>query len=286
MMFPRPAPAALLALVITIAGSHPGFAAEDPVVATVNGPDILLSDVRAAHQRLPGQYQRVPFETIFSGLVDSLIDTWLAAADARRQNLPEQTEFKVQMARIEDQILQRMMLSKIIKEGISDADVRSRFKQSSKEMAANEQIKARHILLETEDKAKTVIADLKKGGDFAALARERSTGPSASDGGKLGFFGRGQMVPAFEAAAFKLKKGAYTEIPVKTQFGWPVILVEDRKKSEAPKFEDVEQYLRNELSQEAGTAYINRLRGGAKITRFNADGSPLEGAARAGEKKP
>jgi peptidyl-prolyl cis-trans isomerase C len=112
-------------------------------------------------------------------------------------------------------------------------------------MAANEQIKARHILVETEDKAKGVIADLKKGGDFAALARERSTGPSASDGGKLGFFGRGQMVPAFEAAAFKLKKGAFTEIPVKTQFGWHVILVEDRKKSEAPSFEDVEKYLRN-----------------------------------------
>ena len=285
-MFSRLAPAALLALVITAAGGHPGFAAEDTVVATVNGHDILLSDIRAAHRRLPQQYQQVPFETIFSGLVDNLIDTRLAAAGARRQNLHQLQEFKDQMARIEDQVLQRMALSKTIKEGVSDADVRARFKDAAKEMAANEQIKARHILVETEDKAKGVIADLKKGGDFAALARERSTGPSASDGGKLGFFGRGQMVPAFEAAAFKLKKGAFTEIPVKTQFGWHVILVEDRKKSEASSFEDVEQYLRNELSQEAGTAYINRLRGEAKIARFNADGSPLEGAAPAGEKKP
>jgi len=260
-MFPRLAPAVLLALVITAAGSHPGFAAEDSVVATVNGHDILLSDVRAAHRRLPQQYQQVPFETIFTGLVDSLIDTRLAAADARRRNLHQQQEFKDQMARIENQVLQRMVLSKTIKEVVSDADVRSRYKKSAKERAASGQVKARHILVETEDKAKAVIADLKKGGDFAALARERSTGPSASDGGNLGFFGRGQMVPAFEAAAFKLKKGAFTETPVKTQFGWHVILVEDRKKSEVPSFEDLEQFLRNELSREAGTAYINRLRG-------------------------
>ena len=285
-MFPRLAPAALLALVITAAGSHPGFAAEDTVVATVNGHDILLSNVRAAHQRLPQQYQQVPFETIFSGLVDSLIDTRLAAADARRQNLHEQQEFKAQMARIEDQVLQRMALSKTIKERVSDADVRARFKQSAKERAASKQVKAGHILVETEAKAKAVIAELKKGGDFAALARERSTGPSASDGGNIGFFGRGQMVPAFEAAAFKLKKGAFTETPVKTRFGWHVILVEELKKAEAPSLEEVEQNLRNELSQEVGTAYINRLRGEAKITRFNADGSPLEGAAAAGQKKP
>ena len=285
-MFPRFASAALLALALAATAGHPGFAAEDTVVATVNGHDILLSDVRAAHKRLPQQYQQVPFENIFPGLVDSLIDTRLAAVDARRQNLHEQQEFKDQMARIEDQVLQRIALSKIIKEGVSDADVQARFKQSAKEMAASEQIKARHILLDTEDEAKTVIDELKKGGDFAALARERSTGPSASDGGKLGFFGRGQMVPAFEAAAFKLKKGAFTEIPVKTQFGWHVILVEDRKKAEAPSFEDMEQFLRNELSQEAGTAYIKRLRGGAGIVRFNADGSPLEGTAPAGENKP
>lgn len=285
-MFPRLAPAALLALVVTAAGALPGFAAEDPVVATVNGHDVLLSEVKSAHKRLPQQYQQVPFETIFPGLVDSLIDTWLAAADARRQNLHEQQKFKVQMTRIEDQVLQRMVLSKTIEEVVSDAAVRSRFEEVAKEMAGAEQIKARHILLDTEDKAKAVIAELEKGGDFADLARKNSTGPSASDGGKLGFFGRGQMVPAFEAAAFKLEKGAYTETAVKTQFGWHVILVEDRKKAKPPKFEEAEQNLRNELSQEAGTAYINLLRGMAKITRFNADGSPQDGAAPAGEKKP
>lgn len=285
-MFPRIASAALLALVVTAAGSHPVFAAEDPVVANVNGHDIHLSEVRSAHQRLPQQYQQVPFETIFPGLVDSLIDSRLAAADARRQNLHQGQEFKDQMARIEDQVLQRMVLSKTITEAVSDAALKSRYKEVAEEMSGGEQVKARHILVKTEDKAKAVIADLKKGGDFTALARERSTGPSASDGGNLGFFGRGQMVPAFEAAAFKLKKGAYTETAVKTQFGWHVIMVEDRKKATVPSFEEAEQNLRNELSQEAGTAYINLLRGMAKITRFNADGSPLDGAAAAGQKKP
>ena len=285
-MLPRRAPAAAVALVMAVAGFKTVLAAEDPVVATVNGVEIHLTQAKDAYQRLPEQYRQAPFEAIFSGLVDSLIDSKLAAEDAKRQKVPDEPEFKARMARIEEQVLQRMVLSRAMKAGVTDADVRARYETMIKGMAGNEQIQARHILLETEDAAKAVIADLKKGRDFASLARERSTGPSASEGGDLGFFAKGQMVPAFEKATFGLAKGQYTETPVKTQFGWHVIKLEDRKKASVPKFEEVEQDLRNDLSQEVGTVYVNRLRKAAKINRFNADGSPLDGADPKAVKTP
>lgn len=284
IMFPRFAPAAAMALVIMAGGGQPVSAAQDPVVAIVNGHEIHLSQVKSAHARMPEQYQQIPFETIFPGLIDSLIDARLAAADARRLKLHEEQEFKDRMARLEEQVLQRIVLARTMKAGVSDAELKKRYQSLIKEMTGAEQIQARHILLDSEDDAKAVLQDLKKGADFADLARKKSTGPSASSGGDLGFFSRGQMVPEFEEVAFKLKKGEFSETPVKTQFGWHVIMIEDRKKGEPPSFDELEPTLRNQLSQEAASDYIKKLRSKAEIKRFNADGSQ-SGETGAGEKK-
>ena len=246
------------------------------MVAVVDGTQIHLSQVREMHRRLPAQYQQLPFETIFTGLVESVIDTKLAAADARKQKLQATPEFKDQMARLEEQVLQRIAFEHAIKEIVTDAAVRARYDKIVKEISGSEQIKVRHILLKTEDEAAKIIEELGKGGDFVKLAKERSTGPSAPSGGDLGFFGKGQMVPEFEKAAFTLKDGEYNKKPVKTEFGWHVMKVEARRKSEAPKFEEAEEGLRNDLSQEAGVSYITKLREKAKITLFNTDGSPLK----------
>lgn len=277
-MVSRFVPALALALLV-FAGVPAASAADDPVVATVNGAKIHLSQVRDAHKLLPAQYQQIPFETIFPGLLESIIDTKLAAADARAQKVEKSKEFKEQMTRLEEQVLQRIMLTRTVDKGVTDAAVRARYAQIAKELNSVEQIQARHILLKTEEDATAVIAELGKGGDFAALAKTRSTGPSAPEGGDLGFFTKGQMVPEFETAAFALKTGEYTQKPVKTQFGWHVIKVEDRRASEVPKFEEVEDGLRNDLSREVGTAYITGLREKAKITMFNTDGSPLKEGA-------
>lgn len=254
--------------------TRPAAAEEDPVVAVVNGAEIRLSHAKAAHKRLPEQYQRVPFEVIFPGLVDSLIDTRLAAANARLDKLHETEKFKVQMAWITDQILQRLILSKTMEKVVTDAAVRARYEEEIKKITAAEQIQASHILLKTEEEAKEVIAQLNKGGDFSKLAKQKSTGPSASEGGNLGTFGKGQMVPEFEKAAFALKAGTYTDKAVKTQFGWHVIKVGDRRKTEPPSFEKMEPELRNALFQETGAAYIAKLRKGAKIALFDLDGMP------------
>jgi len=268
-----PAPL-FVALVVVAMASAPALGAEDPVVATVNGDNILLSEVKGAYANLPDQYKQVPFEGIYPGLVDSLIDARLATADARSKNMSEDKEFKQQMARVERQLLQRVMLSRVIKEYVTEDAVKARYDAAAKELTGAEQVSARHILLKTEDDAKAVIAEVDKGGDFAELAKTKSTGPSAATGGDLGFFGKGQMVPAFEKVAFSMKKGEHTKTPVKSQFGWHVIKVEGRKKQDVPTFEEMAPKLRNELSQEAGIAYIGKLREGAKIARFNADGTP------------
>src|SRR6185437_5838990 len=139
-----------------------------------------------------------------------------------------------------------------------------------------EEVKARHILLPTEAAAKEVIAQLDKGADFAALAKEKSTDPSKETGGELGYFTRDDgMVPEFADAAFKLKKGEYTKTPVHTQFGWHVIEVEDRREVKPPSFEESKPQLKEEAARAAVGSKLKELRGKAKIETFALDGSPL-----------
>lgn len=280
MMFSRFALALALAAAVGVSAS---LAADDPVVAVVDGAEIHLSDVQEMHKRLPPEYQQVPFQTIFPGLVESMIDTRLAAADARAHKVETSAEFKAQMKRLKDQVLQRIMLTRTIEKDVTEAALRDRYEQIAKELRGVEQIEARHILLKTEADAVAIIGELGKGGDFVTLAKTRSTGPSASEGGNLGFFSKGQMVPEFEKAAFALKSGEYSQTPVKTQFGWHVIKVESRRASQVPKFEEVEEGLRTDLAREAGAAYINGLRKKATITMFKADGSPIKDGETAKE---
>ncbi|MBT6094384.1 MAG: peptidylprolyl isomerase [Rhodospirillaceae bacterium] len=268
--------ARLIAATFITAIALPALAAgDDPVVATVNGQNILKSQIEAAHKLLPKQYQQVPFEQIFPALVDSVIDTNLAAADARARKLHEEAEFRDQMRRIEDQILQRTVLQKEMTRNITPEALKKRYDAMVAGLGEKEEVHARHILMKTEKEAKAVIADLEKGGDFAELAKKKSTGPSGPNGGDLGYFGKGQMVPEFETAAFAMEKGTYSKAPVKTQFGFHVIKVENRRKAEAPTFASVAEQLGNEISQERGAAYVENLRKKSKITRFTLDGKPL-----------
>ena len=267
--------AAALALSVSWAGAGV-HAEDDPVVATVNGVKVHRSMLAEAQQLLPSQYQKIPLAQIYPALVDSVIDMKLAAADAREKKLHQDPEFKKLMRRIEDQMLQRSSLQKIMSEGITEDAVRARYDKMVAGKSGAEEVHARHILVKTEDEAKAIIKDLKGGADFETLAREKSTGPSGPNGGDLGFFAKGQMVPAFEKAAFGMDKGEVTDEAVKTQFGYHVIKVEAKRKSEAPSFEKMEQKLLTELSQEKATTFVASLRKGAKIERFDLEGKPLE----------
>jgi peptidyl-prolyl cis-trans isomerase C len=267
---------ALAPLALVFAAEESGDNPKDPVVAVVNGVKIRHSEVVEARARLPQQYQSLPMEMLFPALMNNLIDAKLIAADGRKKNLHQEKEFKVQLARIEEQLLERTALMKHIETEVTEAKIKERYDQFAKTYEGKVEVHARHILVDAEDKAKAVIDELKKGADFLELAKTRSTGPSGPNGGDLGYFTEDQMVPAFSKAAFAIEKGKFSENPVQTQFGWHVIKVEDKRSAKPPAIKDVEEQLRDDLSREAGSKYVESLRHGAAISRFNPDGSPVK----------
>lgn len=267
--------AAALAVTLSITPGGVLAADDDPVVATVNGTKILKSMLVTAQQLLPEQYQKIPLMQIYPALVDTVIDMKLSAADARKKRLHETKEFKVLMSRVEDQMLQRTVLQAEMDKALTEEALKRRYDALIADEKSSTEVHARHILVKTKEEANDIIEQLQNGASFEVTAREKSTGPSATSGGDLGFFGKGQMVPEFEKAAFSLRKGKFTDTPVKTQFGWHIIKLEDRRKSEPPSFESIKQKLQTEISQETGAEYVSGLRKEAKIERFDLDGKPL-----------
>lgn len=261
----------------------------DPVVATVNGDAIHLSDVEAARENLPAQYQSFPLEVVFPPLVERLIDGRLLLIEGRKKGLAKDPEVKERMARIEDQVIQTVYLTRAVKARLTDDVLKKRYDELVKANPSELEVHARHILVKTEDEAKDAIKELKGGADFAELAKKRSSGPSAPKGGDLGFVKKGEVVKEFADAAFALKDGQYTETPVKTEFGWHVIKVDERRMSQPPSFAEAKDQLTRDASQETVTAIVGDLREHAKIARFNPDGTPKtesgSGKPGTGEKK-
>jgi peptidyl-prolyl cis-trans isomerase C len=261
----------------------------DPVVARVNGAEIHLSDVEAARQDLPSQYQQYPVEVVYPALLERLVDGKLLTSAGRKDGLAEDPEVKTRMAQVEDQVIQSVYLQRAVKAKLTDAVLKKEYDAYLKSNPPELEVHARHIVVKTEDEAKDVIASLKGGADFATLAKSKSAGPSATKGGDLGFIKKGDVVEAFANAAFALKAGEYTETPVKTEFGWHVIKVEETRMSTPPTFDEVKDELERAAGQEMVAEVMADLRKGAKISRFKPDGSPMpEGdqtPAGAGDKK-
>lgn len=247
-------------------------AEDDPVVAIVNGDKILKSELMAARENLPEEYRPVPLDQIFPVLLSSLVDSKLVAADAKSRNLEEDAGYKEQLDLIALQVLERYAVRQAIEAAVTDDKLRTEY-QNRVSGGGEKEIEARHILVKTSDEAMTIIKELDGGADFAELAKAKSTGPSGVNGGSLGFFAKGQMVPEFEEAAFAMEKGAYTKEPVQTQFGFHIIKVEDERTKTPPTFEESVDEIRNEMAQQAAAQYIENLRGAAEIERFNIDGS-------------
>lgn len=265
---PAPAPAA----------PAPAPAAKpDPVVATVNGQQIRLSDVEQAQASLPQQYRQFPLPMIFAALLDQLIDTKLVAAEGRKAKVQDDAEFKRRLALIEDQLIQQSWLQGEIDKRVTKEAVAARYQQKVKEIPVEDEVKARHILVATEDEAKAVLEQLRKGGDFAAIAKEKSTDKaSGAQGGDLGWFKKGDMVKEFAEAAFALKPGETSAAAVRTQFGFHVIRAEERRKAAPPAMEELEEEVRAEIQREAYNQIVASLRQGAQVERFNMDGSKAD----------
>jgi peptidyl-prolyl cis-trans isomerase C len=252
------------------------------VVARVDGQPLLLSDVADAAQGLPEELRAAPVQMLYPLILDQLITQRAIVAAARRDGLDRDEQLRRRVARAEDQELQQALLSRELAGKISEEALRARYRQEIATRPAEEELRARHILVATETEARQALTEVRGGADFAEVARRRSSGPGARDGGDLGFFKRGDMVPEFAEAAFALQAGQISAAPVRSPFGWHVIKVEERRAAPPPPFEEVRDALRQQVVEAEITAVVDRIRGAAQIERFNLDGSPrgaLDGAA-------
>lgn len=263
-------------LALAMALSAPAAAEDDPVVAIVDGTEFRLSELEASYLELPEQFRQMPIEAIFQPLLDRLIDGHLLLQAAEAADVASAPEVELQIARARDDVLRQTLIERAVMDATDEAALQAAYEELRAEPDfAIEQVTARHILVETEEAAQEIIAELDAGADFAELARERSTDPAAQRGGELGTFRRGSMVPPFETAAFALEPGSYSSEPVRTQFGYHVILVEAKEAIE-PSFAEVEEQLRAELTREAIETLLEDVRTGADVQRFNMDGSAQE----------
>jgi peptidyl-prolyl cis-trans isomerase C len=257
-------------------GATPGVspaAAPDPVVAKVNGQPIHLSELQAAVQELPVNARNLSPDTLYPMLLEQLIDGKALVIEARKAGLQDTPAVQHQIAAATDRVLQSAMLSQIIGPSITDEALRARYDKDIASKPGEDEVHARHILVDNEALAKQIIADLKKGGDFAALAKQYSKDPGSDHTGDLGFFHKDEMVPEFAAAAFAMKPGEISDTPVHTQFGWHVIQVLERRHAEPPSFEQARAELRQKMIQEGIQKALAEARSQVTVEKFNLDGT-------------
>jgi peptidyl-prolyl cis-trans isomerase C len=283
--FARPASAgaslAALALVAALSTSSGAVRAEDdPVVARVNGTDVRQSDLAMAEEDLGGNIPQMTPEAKREYLITFVGDMLLVAKAAEAKKVADTNEFKQKLAYARTKLLMESYLQSEAKAAVTDAELHKVYDEAVGQMKSEPEVHARHILVETEDEAKALVAELKKGGDFAELAKAKSKDPGASDGGDLGWFTKDQMVPEFSEVAFKLDKGQLSD-PVKSQFGWHVIKVEDKRMRQPPEFEKVRDQLENFVVRRQQSAVITKLRAEGKIERIGAPAAPAPAAPAA-----
>lgn len=289
-------PALLLAALLLPAGlalaqapalaPTPGPAPENPVVARVEGIEIRLSDVQEEAARLPAELRGMPPQMLYPLLLDQIITQRAIVAAARARGLERDAEVQARLRRAEEETLQQVLITREIAPMLTEEALRARHARDLAARPAEEEIRARHILVSSEADARAALAEARRpGADFAEIARRRSTGPGSREGGDLGWFKRGDMIPEFAEAAFALQPGQISPNPVRTQFGWHVIRVEERRAVAHPSFEESRESLRQAAFEEGVNQVVERIRAAARVERFNLDGSAprppslLDGAA-------
>lgn len=248
--------------------------ADADVLAVVNGTKIMKNDVKEAMKQLPVDPKNE--KEIINGVVNQMINEKLIDEETTKAKIADSEDFKKRMDVIKTQLLRQIFLENQLKDKISDKAVKAEYEKFKNENKGKQEIHARHILVPTEEEAKQVIKDLDAGKKFEELAAQRSSGPAAEKGGDLGYFVKDEMIPEFSDAAFKLKPGTYTKEPVKTQFGWHVIKVEDKRDRKVPSLDQVEAAIKNKLGMDAMKSYIDGLRAKADIKMMGEDAPKTE----------
>jgi peptidyl-prolyl cis-trans isomerase C len=241
----------------------------NPVLAKVNGVEIRQSDLNMAEEELgSSQLAQMDPATKRENLLSYVIDLKIVAKAAEDKKVENSDDFKKRLAFTRSRLLMDSLLATEGKAATTDAAMKQVYEEAAKQITGEMEVHARHILVETEDEAKTIAEELKKGGDFAELAKKKSKDPGASDGGDLGFFTKEQMVPEFSSVAFTLEPGKISD-PVKSQFGWHLIKVEEKRARKAPEFEQVKAQIETYVTRKAQAEYVAKLREAAKVERMD-----------------
>jgi peptidyl-prolyl cis-trans isomerase C len=239
------------------------------VIAKVDGTEIRETDLAMAEEDIGQNMPPMAKDAKQDYLVAYVADMILIAKAAEAKKIDQSDDFKRQMNFIRNKLLMETVMQAEGKNAVSDAELRKVYDDATKQMKPEEEVRARHILVETDDEAKAILEELKKGADFATLAKEKSKDPGgAAEGGDLGYFTKEQMVPEFADVAFKMEKGQLSG-PVKSQFGWHIIQVEDKRMRPVPDFDKVRSQIENFVMRKGQAEYVTKLRQAAKIERFD-----------------
>ena len=259
--------AATAAVMLLLGSAVPATAQQDdPVIARVNGVEVRASDLALAEEDLGSNVPPIPGAAKRDFLLSQITDMIIIAKAAEAKKLADNNEFKRRLAFARNKLLMELFLQSETKGAATDAALRKAYQEGIKQIAEDKEIRARHILVENENEAKAILEEIKKGADFAELAKQKSKDPSKADGGDLGYFGKDQMVPEFSEAAFKLDKGKISD-PVKSEFGWHIIKVEDKRDRPVPEFDQVKDQIESYVIRQAQAEIIEKLRQAAKVER-------------------
>jgi peptidyl-prolyl cis-trans isomerase C len=237
----------------------------DKVLATINGSKITNKDVDQISADLDPQFAKLPDDQRRLAALAAIIDIKSLAAKAEAEKLDQTPEFKARLEFLKDRALHNDYFKQQVVDKITDADIRARYDKEIAAMPPQNEVRARHILVKTKEEAEAIIKQLDGGAKFEDIAKEKSTDGSAAQGGDLGYFGPGQMVPEFDKAANALEVGQYTKEPVQTQFGFHVIKLEDKRTQQPPAFDQVKDQVKSILIREKYMELVKKDRGDLKI---------------------
>lgn len=266
----------LATFLLTTALSVSAALAQGKVLATVNGEAITEADVEVAMDDVASEYPNLPAEGIKGLTLDFLIEMRVVAQKAKSEKIDQTDEFKRRIAYVQQRVMMQQLLVREAKNAATDAVMKKFYDEQIGQIKPVEEVRARHILIEGEDDAKKALARVKGGEDFAKVAKEVSKDPgSGAEGGDLGFFTKDRMVPEFAEAAFAMKPGEVSGL-VKSQFGFHIIKLEERRMKPVPTLEQVKDRLAQALAGKAQAEYLGKLRAEAKIVKTEEPKKPEE----------
>lgn len=258
------------------AGEEPMIRLGNPTVAVVDGVEIKRADVFNFIGALPEQVRQMPIQNLFPLALEQVINNKVITKKAESAKLEADPEVTKLFEQAKEQIVRNVYVERQVGEQINNKKLLKAYDELLTKSQDIQETRARHILVDSEEKAREIIKKLDGGAKFEDLSKEYSSGPSAENGGDLGYFAKDEMVPEFADAAFALEKGKYTKDPVKTQFGWHVVKVEDRRKRPEPQFEEVKPQLEAQLRQQTLTEMLEKWQKDSKIKKFDINGDPIK----------